>query len=67
MANPRVYINLKTGSVKIVGLVDIVDHEGMIIETTDNIKFCGCKLSKNYPYCDGSHRAITGEDKPKIS
>ncbi|KGA10521.1 MAG: hypothetical protein GM48_1040 [actinobacterium acIB-AMD-7] len=67
MSNPRVYFNLKTGSVKITGLVDIVDSHGEIIETTENIKFCGCKLSKNYPYCDGSHRLLTGEAKPTIS
>jgi len=65
--NPRVRFNMKTGSVKIVGTVDIVDEEGKIIKTTDNVKFCGCKLSKDYPYCDGSHRAITGDPKPTIS
>lgn len=67
MSNPKVFVNLKTGSVKIIGTVDIVDREGNIIQTTDNIKFCGCKLSQQYPYCDGSHRAITGGEKPTIS
>ena len=67
MTNPQVYVNPKNGSVKIMGLVDIVDKDGNIIESTENVKFCGCKLSLKYPYCDGSHRAITGESKPTIS
>lgn len=58
MANPRVFVNPKTGSVKIVGTVDIIDRDGNVIETTDNVKFCGCKLSKEMPYCDGSHKQL---------
>ena len=58
MSNPRVYVNPKTGSVKIVGMVDIIDKDGNVIETTDNVKFCGCKLSKEMPYCDGSHKEL---------
>jgi CDGSH-type Zn-finger protein len=66
MTNPRVYVNPKSGSIKITGTVDIVDSEGNVIKTTDNVKFCGCKLTKDYPYCDGSHKAITGgPEKPK--
>lgn len=56
--NPRVRFNMKTGSVKIVGTVDIVDENGNTIKTTDNVKFCGCKLSQEYPYCDGSHKQL---------
>ena len=66
MTNPRVFVNPKSGSIKITGTVDIVDAEGNVIKTTDNVKFCGCKLTKDYPYCDGSHKAITGgPEKPK--
>ena len=66
MTNPRVFVNPKTGSVKITGTVDIIDRDGNVIETTDNVKFCGCKISKEMPYCDGSHKAFTGgPEKPK--
>lgn len=66
MANPRVYVNPKSGSIKITGTVDIVDAEGNVVQTTDNVKFCGCKLTKDYPYCDGSHKSFTGgPEKPK--
>ena len=26
---------------------------------------CMCGLSKNQPYCDGSHKAVTGEEDGK--
>ena len=68
MTNPRVYVNPKSGSIKITGTVDIVDSEGNVIKTTDNVKFCGCKLTKDYPYCDGSHKSFTGgPEKPKTN
>lgn len=55
MGNPRVFVNPKSGSIKITGTVDIVDAQGNNIETTDNVKFCGCGLSQDKPYCDKSH------------
>ena len=62
MANPTIYINPVSGSIKILGSVDFVDAEGNILETKENIKFCGCSLSKDKPWCDGSHREITGQN-----
>ena len=56
MANARIYINPVSGSIKIIGAVDFVDAEGNILETQENVKFCGCGLSKDKPKCDGSHR-----------
>jgi CDGSH-type Zn-finger protein len=32
-----------------------------VLETKENVKFCGCSLSKDKPWCDGSHKAITGQ------
>jgi CDGSH-type Zn-finger protein len=56
MDNARIYINPVSGSIKIIGPVDFVDHEGNVLETKENVKFCGCGLSKDKPNCDGSHR-----------
>jgi CDGSH-type Zn-finger protein len=56
MTNARIFINPESGSIKIIGAVDFVDREGNILETKENVKFCGCGLSKEKPNCDGSHR-----------
>jgi 2-oxopent-4-enoate/cis-2-oxohex-4-enoate hydratase len=59
MSNPKVFINPKSGSIRLTGTVDIVDSEGNVIETIENPKFCGCGLSKDKPWCDSSHKVIT--------
>ena len=56
MTNTSAFINPASGSIKVTGLVDIVDAEGKVIESIDNPKFCGCGLSKEKPFCDGSHK-----------
>ncbi len=58
MENPKVFINLKSGSIRITGVVDRVDADGNIIETLENPKFCGCGQSKEKPFCDGSHKGL---------
>ncbi len=52
----RAFINPKSGSIRITGMVDMVDSDGKVIETLKNPKFCGCGLSKDKPFCDGSHK-----------
>jgi uncharacterized Fe-S cluster protein YjdI len=46
---------LKNGPLLIYGTLKVVDSEGN--ETTKNktTAFCRCGLSKNKPYCDGTH------------
>jgi len=46
MTNARIFINPVSGSIKIIGAVDFVDREGNILETKENVKFCGCGLSR---------------------
>jgi CDGSH-type Zn-finger protein len=31
-----------------------------------SVWICMCGLSKNQPYCDGSHKAITPEEEGKV-
>ena len=64
MTNPKVFINPKSGSIRLTGTVDIVDSEGNVIETIENPKFCGCGYSNDKPWCDGSHKKIT---KPALT
>jgi hypothetical protein len=54
--NVKVFINPKSGSIKIAGAVDLVDIEGNVLETVTNIKLCGCGLTKEKPICDGAHK-----------
>jgi CDGSH-type Zn-finger protein len=54
----KVFINPKSGSIRITGEVDLVDSEGVVIETLENPKFCGCGQSKEKPFCDGSHKGL---------
>ena len=51
-----VFINPTSGSLRITGTVDVVDAEGNVVQTLENPKFCGCGLSQDRPFCDGSHK-----------
>ena len=59
MENNKVFINPKSGSIRLTGTADIVDSEGNVIETIENPKFCGCGHSQEKPFCDGSHKKIS--------
>lgn len=62
MSDAKAFINPKSGSIRITGVVEIVDADGNVIETIENPKFCGCGQSKEKPLCDGSHKGILKED-----
>ncbi len=55
MEKPTIFVNPKSGSIKISGEVDVIDVDGTVIETVTNPKVCGCGLSKDKPWCDSSH------------
>jgi CDGSH-type Zn-finger protein len=55
----KAFVNPKSGSIRITGTVDFVDAEGNFTSKVENPKFCGCGLSKEKPFCDGSHKAKT--------
>jgi len=52
----KAFVNPKSGSIRITGAVDFVDADGNVTNTVENPKFCGCGLSKEKPFCDGSHK-----------
>jgi CDGSH-type Zn-finger protein len=54
--NVKAFINPSSGSIRITGTVDFVDADGNVTSTVENPKFCGCGLSKEKPFCDGSHK-----------
>ncbi|WP_343804269.1 CDGSH iron-sulfur domain-containing protein [Bacillus carboniphilus] len=46
------------GSLRVTGgdLVELVDAEGNKFETKKAFSLCRCGLSKNKPFCDGTHK-----------
>jgi Fe-S cluster assembly iron-binding protein IscA len=57
--NLRAFVNPKSGSIRVTGTVDFVDVDVNVTSTVENPKFCGCGLSKEKPFCDGSHKEKT--------
>ncbi|TCC97019.1 CDGSH iron-sulfur domain-containing protein [Pedobacter hiemivivus] len=56
MSKTKLTINTN-GSVKIEGDFEIVDRNGNVYELQGRtaLGICRCGLSKNKPFCDGSH------------
>lgn len=59
MATTRITIN-NNGSTKIEGDFEIVDPNGNVYELQGRtvVSVCRCGLSKNKPFCDGSHKGV---------
>jgi 2-oxopent-4-enoate/cis-2-oxohex-4-enoate hydratase len=58
---PQIFINPKSGSIRISGDVEFIDADGVLIRSESNVKLCGCGHSKDKPYCDGSHKEFRQE------
>lgn len=57
MSNTKIRVN-SNGSIKIEGNFEIVDREGAVygLGGREVVSICRCGLSKNKPFCDGSHK-----------
>lgn len=57
MATTKITVN-NNGSLKIEGEIELIDKNGMPYHLggRDVISLCRCGLSKNKPFCDGSHK-----------
>lgn len=54
---PKIKIQVLDNAPLIIkGEAELIDGEGKTIETSSELHLCRCGLSKNKPYCDGSHR-----------
>ena len=45
------------------GNVEILDAEGQVIFSGDDVALCRCGASSNKPFCDGSHKKAGFQDK----
>lgn len=57
MASTKITV-LSNGSLKVEGDFEIVDKQenNYDLGGRDVVSFCRCGLSKNKPFCDGSHK-----------
>jgi len=65
--NPKIFINPRSGSIRITGEVDFVDADGNLVKSETNVKLCGCGHSQEKPYCDGSHKQFLPPKDPRDS
>jgi len=63
MAKTKLIIN-SNGSVKVEGDFEIVDRNGNVygLGGRSIVSLCRCGMSKNKPYCDGSHKGYLEHD-----
>ena len=56
MSKTKITVN-NNGSLRIEGDFEVMDKTGAIYNLggRDVVSFCRCGLSKNKPFCDGSH------------
>lgn len=66
---PLTIVWKKKGTILVQGVVVVRDEEGNEVpqpvpKHPGVVKFCGCGLSKEKPFCDGSHKRAVGPSAP---
>lgn len=63
MATTKITVN-SNESLKVEGDFEIVDAQGNVygLQGRTLVSLCRCGLSKNKPFCDGSHRGHLDHD-----
>jgi len=65
-ADPLVITVKPHGTIVIEGEVTVQHPDGTVLtpppfKQAGVVKLCGCGKSGNKPFCDGSHKAVSGE------
>lgn len=61
---PEVRVEVKPkGPLLVMGRFLLVDVQGKEMESSGNMAFCRCGMTKNDPFCDGSHSGGTEKSK----
>ncbi|MDQ0269333.1 CDGSH iron-sulfur domain-containing protein [Cytobacillus purgationiresistens] len=55
MTKGQIKVN-NNGSYRIIGDIELVDKDGNVFQTKPSFSLCRCGMSKNAPFCDGSHK-----------
>jgi CDGSH-type Zn-finger protein len=68
MASTKITVN-SNGSLKIEGEIEMVDKNGNVYDLggREVIGVCRCGMSKNKPFCDGSHKGNFEHDAVAFS
>lgn len=53
------------GPYQVSGSFEIIDAEGNVFKTEGDVSLCRCGRSKNKPFCDGTHKDIHFESRPR--
>ena len=63
MATTKLTVN-SNGSLKVEGDFEIVDKAGTVynLQGREIVSICRCGLSKNKPFCDGSHKGHSAHE-----
>ena len=66
----RVVWKRKKGTIVIEGAVTVRDEDGNAIPLPVQkhpgiVKFCGCGMSREKPFCDGSHKQCAATSAPQ--
>ena len=68
MASTKITVN-SNGSLKIEGEIEMIDKNGNVYDLggREVIGVCRCGMSKNKPFCDGSHKGNFEHDAVAFS
>ena len=53
------------GPYRVIGEVELIDPDGKVIPTEDEVWLCRCGNSGKAPFCDGTHKRNRGPDDDK--
>ncbi len=52
-------LTVPDGPLYVIGEIEVVDEDGTVLRQATRLALCRCGASKNKPYCDNTHRAIS--------
>jgi len=66
MSKSTIKVN-DNGPYIVTGTFEVVDANGEVFETKKAVSLCRCGQSSRKPFCDGTHRKVNFESKPRAN